>query len=267
MSEYSVGFIGTGNIAGAIFSGIVNSGYIKPKNCFVFDLDFNKTKSFTEKGANYLSSAKELTSVCDFVFLTVKPQIYPAVLDEIKSASKNTCFIDVAAGISISYVKEYLGADTHVVRAMPNTPLMCGMGSTALVKAEPVTDAEFDFVKGCFDSSGITILVDESMINVITAISGSAPAYVMQLASYMIDFGVRSGLDPADCKKLVLQVFAGSAKLASDSSSSIDQLIKNVTSPNGTTEAGLKSLSLNCLSKTVDDCLKATVNRAEELSK
>lgn len=267
MSEYKIGFIGTGNIAGAIFGGIVTSGYIKSENVFVFDADPAKAIPFLEKGAKLSENAKRLVSACDFVFLTVKPQIYPVVLEEIKTFANDTCFIDVAAGISIAYVKEILGEDAHVIRAMPNTPLMCGMGSTALVKADPVTDSEFSFVRGCFDSSGITIVVDEAMINVITAISGSAPAYVMRFASDIINFGISEGLDPDDCKKLILQVFAGSAKLASDSSDSIDRLIKNVTSPNGTTEAGLKSLTAEGFDETVNNCLAATVRRAEELSK
>lgn len=267
MSENKIGFIGTGNIAGAIYGGIVSSGYIKPENILVFDKDSDKTFPFVKEGAKIAKDAKELVLDSDFVFLTIKPQIYPAVLEEIRFVSEGSCFIDVAAGITTSYVKEFLGPDAHVIRAMPNTPLMCGMGSTALVKSDPVTVKEFDFVRGCFDSSGITIVVDESMINVITAISGSAPAYVMRFASDIISFGVAAGLNADDCKKLVLQVFSGSAKLASESPQSLDQLIKNVTSPNGTTEAGLKMLTSDGFDKIVDACLSATVRRAEELSK
>ncbi len=267
MSSCKVGFIGTGNIASAIFSGITASGYIKSENVYVFDTDTVKSSAFVDKGATALFSCVELVKLCDYVFLTVKPQVYSLVLSEVKTVAEGTCFIDVAAGISISHVKELLGFDAAIVRAMPNTPLMCGLGSTALVKVDPVSDVQFDFVRGCFESSGVTIVVDESKINVITAISGSAPAYVMKLASNIIEFGVKSGLSSDDAKKLVLQVFAGSAKLAKDSSDDLEQLIKNVTSPNGTTEAGLKSLASNNFDDTVSACLEATVKRAEELAK
>ncbi len=266
MSNYKIGFIGLGNIASAIFGGIINSGYIKPDDICVFDTDISKIEAFTDRGAKSMP-AKELTSECDFVFLTVKPQIYSIVLNDIKDCSSNTCFIDVAAGISISYVKELLGFNAPVIRAMPNTPLLCGKGSTALVKEEPVTEEQFAFVRGCFESCGITVIVDESKINVITAISGSAPAFVLRFASEIIKFGEEQGIDSEDCKKLVLQVFSGSSKLANDSNESIEQLIKNVTSPNGTTQAGLLELDANDFSSVVKNCLEATVNRARELSK
>lgn len=267
MAVYKVGFIGAGNIASAIFGGITHSGYIKPENVFVFDTDSSKTEKFSVKGATELPDIKSVIKKCDFVFLTVKPQIYPIVLEDIKNSDSDACYIDVAAGISIDYVKKSLGYNAPVVRAMPNTPLMCGMGSTALVKREPVTDEQFAFVKGCFDSCGISAVVDESQINAITAVSGSAPAYILKMAAEFIRFAVVSGIDPEDSKKLVLQVFAGSAKLATENENSIDQLIKNVTSPNGTTEAGLKSLTENRFEDIINCCLCKTVLRAEELSK
>lgn len=267
MKNYNVGFIGTGNIATAIINGITSSGYIKTESIYIFDTLADKVKSFKEAGCVVCSSAEQLVKDCDFVFLTIKPQVYETVLNQVKNCSRNTCFVDVAAGISINFVKKTLGFDAPVIRVMPNTPLLYGFGATALVHILPVTDDEFRFVKGCFDSCGITVVVDEEHINTITAISGSAPAYIMRTAKNFIDFARNNGMSRSDAEELVLQTLIGSANIIMKSDNSIDELIKNVTSPNGTTEAGLKSLDSDDFDKTVENCLKATVNRAKELSR
>ena len=267
MFDYKIGFIGTGNIASAIFGGITSSGYIKPKSVYVFDTDPAKTNAFCKGGAVALSSAEEVTALCDFVFLTVKPQIYPTVLSFIKPFAANTCFVSVAAGITIDFVKDALGFNAPVVRVMPNTPMLYGYGSSGIVRSEPVTDEQFDFVKGCFDSCGVTSVVDESLINVVTAVSGSAPAYIMLFAKCFIDYAVRCGINSEDAKKLVLQVFKGSAEMIEADSRTPEELIKMVTSPNGTTQAGLTSLEAAAFEKVVSNCLDATVRRADELTK
>lgn len=268
MKRFKVGFIGAGNIATAIFSGIVGSGYIKPENVCVFDLDVEKTAAFKSRGAEVGLSSLNVAQTCDYVFLTVKPQIYENVLVEIKPAlSPSSCLVDLAAGISISFVKNVVGNDIPVVRVMPNTPLMYGKGSSALVKAAPVTDEQFEFVRGCFGSCGVTVLVDEMHINTVTAISGSAPAYVMRFIKDFVDFAVKQNMDAQDAEKLVLQVFSGAAEMISADSRSVGELIAAVTSPNGTTQAGLISLDNDRFDDIVDSCLQATLARAEELSK
>ena len=267
MKKYKIGFIGTGNIATAIINGVISSGYIKPDCIAVFDTNSDKLAPFVNFGCKSIPNSAELTEQCEFVFLTVKPQIYPIVLNEIKNSSKDTCFVDVAAGVSINTVKELLGFDAPVIRVMPNTPLMVGLGATAIVKQKPVTDDQFSFIKGCFDSCGITAVVDEDNINTVIAASGSSPAYIMRFANSIIDFAVKKGLDEISAKKLVIQTLEGCAKLIKESDVEISQLIANVTSPNGTTEAGLKSLDNSSFEEVVNKCLSSTVKRAEELSK
>ena len=268
MKKFKVGFIGTGNIATAIFGGIVNSGYIKSENICVFDPDNDKAMQFASCGATALEGASAIASSCDFVFLTVKPQIYDVVLSEIKDCvGPNTCLIDVAAGISIDYVKGFVGEKVPVVRVMPNTPLMYGFGASALVNRSPVTEEQFAFVRGCFDSCGVTVVVDENHINTVTAISGSAPAYVMRFMNDFIAFATEAGMDSSDAAKLIAQVFLGSSQMVVKDERTITELIRAVTSPNGTTEAGLSSLDNNNFDQTVEACLKSTVKRAEELSK
>lgn len=268
MSDFQIGFIGAGNIATAIFNGVTSSGYIKSDDVCVFDVDIQKTSAFSKKGATVVSSTEELVRKCDFVFLTVKPQIYYSVLESIKDVvDSNVCLIDVAAGISIKYIKSILGFDASVVRVMPNTPLMYGNGATALVKCAPVTNEQFNFVKGCFDACGVTCIVDEEQINTVIAVSGSAPAYVMRFAKVLIDYAVSNGLNESDAELLVTGTLIGSAKMALQSERTISDLIKMVTSPNGTTEKGLEALDDSGFDEDLLACLNATVKRAEELSK
>lgn len=266
MKLYKVGFIGTGNIANAIINGIISSGYIKPDNILLFDVDVVKINSLKSLGCDVATDTVELAQKCEYVFLTVKPQIYSSVLSEIKNSAHNTCFIDVAAGVSIGAVKSYLGFDAPVIRVMPNTPLMVGAGATALVKQNPVTDEQFSFIKGCFDSCGVTAVVEEKDINTVIAASGSSPAYIMRFANAIIDFAVSNGLNSDDAKLLVVQTLEGCAKLITNSDISISNLIANVTSPNGTTAAGLKSLDISAFEEVISKCLAETVKRAEELS-
>ncbi len=267
MSEKKIGFIGCGNIANAIISGACGLGYIKYENLFVFDTDKTKTVAFSDKGANLCSSSVELVSKCDYVFLTVKPQIYDIVLKEIAPYSSNTCFISVAAGITTRYVKQLLGFDAPVIRVMPNTPLMYGNGATALVQNEQVSNDDYSFIRNLFACSGVCVDVDEKHINTVTAISGSAPAFVLRFAKTLIEFAVRSGMSEDDAKKLVLGTVSGSVIMADKSDADIDTLIKHVTSPNGTTYAGLCSMDETGFDDSLNACLAATRNRAEELTK
>ncbi len=267
MANDKIGFIGCGNIASAIIGGSVNSGYIKPQNIYVFDTDSTKKASFCELGANCLTSASALVNECDFVFLTVKPQVYASVLDEIKAVADNTCFVAVAAGITISYIKAQLGFDAPVVRVMPNTPLMFSEGAAAIVRDSAVTNEQFEFVRGFFSCCGIVEEVSEDNINTVTAISGSAPAYVMRFAKNFIEYAVENGMTVESAEALVLKAISGTAEMVRRSDESIDRLIRNVTSPNGTTEAGLRSMDENGFDETVKACLTKTENRAKELTR
>ena len=262
-----VGFIGAGNIASAIINGAINSGYIIPEKIYIYDLDLQKLNNFSKTGVNMCGSEIELVNTCDYVFLTIKPQVYESVLKVIVPHSKNTCFIDVAAGISINFVKSILGCNTPVVRVMPNTPLMYGQGASALVKVSPVTDEQFQFVKGFFESCGVVATVNESLIDTVIAISGSAPAYIMRFANQLITYGTDNGLSNDDASRLVLQTLVGCAEMINSSGKEIPDLIKMVTSPNGTTQAGLESLDKTEFDFSVKECLDATVKRAKELSK
>ena len=170
-------------------------------------------------------------------------------------------------GQTISAVEAAFGKDIKLVRVMPNTPLLYGEGATAIVKCDPVTDSEFEFVKGAFESCGTTCVVEEKDIDVVIAASGSSPAFVFRFARELIGYCVDSGLDPAAAKKLVLATIKGSASMLEQSPLSADGLIRMVASPNGTTEAGLKSMDETGFDLSVRAAADAAKNRSIEMKK
>lgn len=266
--QNSVGFIGSGNIASAIIAGAVKSGYIMPENIYIYDVDIAKSEKLSIYGVNICKTSKQLIENCQFIFLTVKPQIYDVVLNEIKPfVTPEKCFVDVGAGVTMKFVKDTLGFDCKVIRVMPNTPLMYSMGATALVKESPVTDDEFEFIKGFFDANGITCVVNEELIDTITGVSGSSPAFVFRFAREMIRAGVDNSMSEKDAKRMVLQTILGSVKMMQQSELSLDELIRMVASPNGTTEAGLKSMDKTNFDDSVYGAVDAAVKRSHELKR
>lgn len=269
MNNEYVGFIGCGNIASAIIGGSIKSGYIKSESIYAYDTDSAKAFSLQSTyGINAAPSSEDVVRNCKYVFLTVKPQVYDAVLSEIKSAlTGDNCLIDVAAGVSIGFVKSAVGFDCKVVRVMPNTPLLIGNGASALVKTSPVTDTEFDFVFGVFAASGTACVVEENMIDAVTGVSGSSPAFIFRFAKDIIDCGVSAGLPRETAVSLVAATLIGSARMITDSGMTPEELIKMVSSPNGTTVAGLAKLDDGDFDKAVCDAVSAAINRSKELAK
>lgn len=264
---YTIGFIGIGNIAKAIAVGAVGANCIKGDSLRCFDIDTAKATPFTELGAKVCDSATELASEVDILFLTVKPQVLPTVLSEIApNLSAKTLIVSPVAGVRIQKIEAMLGADFRIIRVMPNTPLLYGVGATALCKNTAVTDEEFAFVTKMFAACGVTAALPEEQFDTVTGISGSAPAFFLRFANAIIEQGVTSGMNPEDAKKLVLKTMAGSAKMAMESTEPIDQLIRAVASPGGTTEAGLNYMTDKDFDLLTKEVIDSAVCRSKELA-
>lgn len=262
-----VGIIGTGNIAGAIVSGALRNEVVHSGEIFAFDALGDKCEEFCGRhGANPCQGISEVIGSSDFIVLSVKPQNYPDVLSEAgKSAADGKVFISVAAGISIDYIKSFLGNEAHVVRVMPNTPLLIGQGATALCRDTLVTDEEFDAAKSLFECGGKTAVLDESVMNAVISVNGSSPAYLFLFAKAVCDYAESVGIDRETAKMLFAQTMVGSAAMLTQSGDDIDTLIKNVTSKGGTTAKALEVFE----NKGFEDCIKeamaACTKRADEL--
>ena len=262
----SILFIGAGNMASAIAGGIINSEIATPESIILFDKIQEQYKKFNEncKIAKTLSEGIEQA---DYIFISVKPQNIKDILSEINNLNySDKVFISICAGITISSIEAYL-PNAKIIRTMPNTPLMLGLGVTGICKNGNITDEEFEFAKAIFASSGIVSEVEESDINNLTAITSSSPAYFYLFVKGMLDGAKKLGFENEATVKMICQTMIGSANMILTSEKSIDDLITMVKSPNGTTERALNVLNGNNITDTIYEAMKACSDRAEELSK
>jgi len=262
-----LGFIGVGNMAGAIISGILSKKTFDKSDLTIYDKDTSKYEKFDITPS---SSVAELCESSDIIFLCIKPQVYSSVLDEIsknvaKEVIKTKTFVTIAAGISTSFICKKLGTDASVIRIMPNTPLLIGEGASAICRNRFVNDDDFSTVSGIFSSLGVCKILTEDMMNRVISVNGSSPAYVYLFAKAMCDAAKEQGITE-DMLPLVIQTFIGSAKMMEKSSLTPDELIKMVTSPNGTTLAALESFERDNFCDVIKRAMQKCTDRAEEIA-
>lgn len=266
----TIGFIGGGNMAEALIKGIINAGLYKPKCIFASDvlrerLDYlAKTYGVQTENENSAIAAK-----VDVLILSVKPQKMVDVLNEIKSAVRPvTLIISIAAGKTLAGIGSVL-TESPLVRVMPNTPALVGQGASGLFaneKGKPLLEKAL----WIFSSVGIAAVVEtEHLIDAVTAVSGSGPAYYFFLMEEMIHAGVELGLSAEVAKKLVLQTAKGAAMLAVEAdkeNQSPAELRRRVTSPGGTTQAAIEVFEKNNLPAIINAAIKRAQQRSKELS-
>jgi len=268
MSDINIGFIGAGNMGSAIMKGIAGSESGKDIQLFAFDPDASKVAALAGYGVSSCESEADLVKKCKYVFLAVKPQIIESVLEAAApGANSETVFVSIAAGITAEFVAQKTLAEAKVILVMPNTPLLLGEGASALSRNERVTDQEFELILGVFRSCGKAEVISRDKMKEIIAINGSSPAFIYLFAKGFIDYAASVGIDPKAAEGLFAQSLIGSAKMITESGYSIDELIKMVSSPGGTTLAGLDRLYEGDLTGTVEKCCESCTKRAYELSK
>lgn len=264
----NVGFIGAGNMGTAIIKGIASSQMADQIKLFAYDTSLDKLSALKPFGVEACQNNADIVSQCKYVFLAIKPQMFDAVLGEIGSLfEKNHVIISIAAGITSAYIKSKTLAEAKVVTVMPNTPLLLGEGATALAKSDGVDEAEFEFVCSIFESCGEIAVLDESKMKEVIAINGSSPAFIYLFAKGFIDYAESVGIPRQTAVTLFSKSLIGSAKMITDSGYGIDELIKMVSSPGGTTLAGLDRLYEGKLTEVVNNACKSCTKRAYELSK
>ena len=235
MNNKKIGFIGAGNMAGAIINGIIKNGF-NPSNINVFDVDKNKMDYYKSIMANPCSDLYSLVENSDIVVFAVKPFHLEEVLNGIKDCDlHNKIFVSIVAGIKMDFIKEKTINDLKIIRVMPNTPMLIGEGASALCKNNFVTDEELNEIVDIFASMGVAKIISEDKMNEIIAVSGSSPAYVYLFLKSIIDEGIKMGIDENVVKELAVQAVIGSAKMILETDKTPKELIDMVTSPKGTT--------------------------------
>lgn len=263
-------FIGGGNMAEAIITGLLANGLI-PSQIFVIDPDQTKLQNFAKKGlnitnANLLDSVKNTIEKSDIVILAVKPQVIADVLAPLTGVWQNQLVISILAGVTLARLGEMLGDNVRLVRAMPNTPAMIQQGATGVFAN--VCDDDKALTTNILSACGVVMWVDkEELLHAVTAVSGSAPAYFFYIFEQMIKTGETLGLTAEQAKQLAIQTAVGSATMALHSQDTPAILRQKVTSPNGTTHSAICVFEEQQLGKTLEQAMQACVNRSVELSK
>ncbi len=268
MIDANITFIGAGNIARALVAGLLANGF-KAQHIFATSPDIENLNHFKEQfSINVTLDNREGASHADVLVLAVKPNILPEVCNELKDivATKKPLIISVAAGVTESLLQKWLACEAQIIRAMPNTPAMVGASATGLYANDKVSDAQKDIAESIFRAVGIALWVDtEQQIDMVTAISGSGPAYCFLFMEIMQQAAETIGL-PADVARLLVsQTALGAARMVMETSSDITELRQSVTSPKGTTEAAIKVMQAGQIHALITDALQAAYQRAQQL--
>ena len=267
----TIGFLGSGNMAEALIKGIIAAELYAAENVFVSDIRAERLELLADKyGVTAVANNAELAGKVEILVLSIKPQNMADALESIKDTISNEALvISIAAGIKIENITAVLG-DIAIIRVMPNTPALIGEGASALYaneRAKSLLDKAFSICS----SVGKAVVVDnEDLIDAVTAVSGSGPAYYFLLMEEMVNVGIDLGLPETVVKDLVLQTAKGAGLLAVEADKNNEspaELRRKVTSPGGTTEAALKVFEDGKISELISAAITRARDRGRELSK
>jgi pyrroline-5-carboxylate reductase len=268
MKTKRLGFLGAGNMSGGLVKGLIQAG-VTPERVSVSDVSEDRRQELHEwYGVAATADNGALVRGCDVVVLAVKPQILGNVLGEIAGDVRaDQLVVSIAAGIPIAAIEGRLPAKTRVVRAMPNAPAMVQAGATAIAGGSHAREDDMRIARELFDAVGKVVVLDEHQLDAVTGLSGSGPAYVMLVIEALADGGVKMGLPRAAAHLLAVQTVLGSAALVLQSGEHPARLKDKVTSPGGTTIAGLHALERGGLRGVLMDAVEAATKRAAELGR
>jgi pyrroline-5-carboxylate reductase len=265
--ESKVVFVGAGNMAEAIVSGMVAGNFCAPEKIIMTDVRPERLAELEGEYGVSTTTDNKVVKNAEIVVLAVKPQVMMDVLKGIAPAlRKETLIISIAAGIPASKIEAALGGKHRVVRVMPNTPALVGQGASAIAAGTNADEADLEVTETILGCVGLTVRVKEGDLDAVTALSGSGPAYVFYLLEGMLAAAEQMGLDKETARKLALKTVAGAARLMEDSGETAEALRAKVTSKGGTTEAAIRSLDEAGVKDAVVQALLAAQKRSVELS-
>jgi pyrroline-5-carboxylate reductase len=261
-----IGFIGCGKMGSALIQGVLEAKVCQPEQVTVHDRLAEPAEVLgTESGIRVAAGNKEVAQAADVVVLCVKPDDAVRALSEAGSALDGKLLVSIVAGITIATLQEAAGKKCRVVRVMPNTAVLVQKGASAYATGQGVTDKDIAAVEQIFTSVGLALHVKESLLDAVTGLSGSGPAYVYLFIEALSDGGVQNGLPRELATKLAVQTVAGAAEMVSQTMMHPAVLREMVTSPGGTTVAGLAELEKAGLRSAVMDAVRAATERSREL--
>lgn len=268
LSSKKIGFLGSGNMAEAIIHGLIKSGMTTGASISASDKNIKRLNSIVEEyGIEGYNKNFEVARRSDIVILAVKPQTIDPVLKDIKDElSSEKILVSIAAGIKVSKIADKLKNETKIVRVMPNTPAIVLSGVSAIYAGKNVSDCEKKIIMSLFEAIGKTVSIEnEELMDAVTGLSGSGPAFVYTFIEALSDGGVKEGLSRKDALTLAAQTVLGSAKMVLEQDKHPAQLKDMVTSPGGTTIAGVAKLEEKGFRSSVISAVEAAVKRSKAL--
>src|SRR5438067_4459112 len=265
-TKKSIGFVGAGNMAEAMIRGLLRGKVFAPGQVIASAPREERRRELAEKYAIRMTQENREAASQSIVVLSVKPQILSRVLDEISDSIRaESLVISIAAGVPVAAIQAKLRTGTRVVRAMPNTPALVDAGATAIAGGEHAQESDLEDAKRIFDAVGLTVILDESLLDAVTGLSGSGPAYVFLILEALSDAGVKVGLSRRTSQLLAAQTLLGSAKLLLETNEHPGKLKDMVTSPGGTAITGLHTLENGGVRTTLINAVEAATKRSKEL--
>jgi pyrroline-5-carboxylate reductase len=267
--EHTIVFVGAGNMAGALIRGLIGTGTVPADSVIAADPDQDRLRALeTELEIRVTSDNAEAVKDATVVVLAIKPQVFAQVLPGLSAAvPPDALLISIAAGISTRIIERSFPDGSRVVRAMPNTPALVGAGASAIAGGTHATDDDLELAETLFRSVGIAVRVPEEQIDAVTGLSGSGPAYVFAMIEALRDAGAREGLPEETALQLAAQTVFGAARLLLDEKEAPEVLRDRVTSPGGTTRAGLDALAAAGFADAIMGAVRAATRRSVELGK
>ncbi|MDW7727028.1 MAG: pyrroline-5-carboxylate reductase [Candidatus Methanoperedens sp.] len=268
LTSKKIGFIGTGKMGEALIKGILHSRLVPPSNIYASDLDYVKLQ-LMEKDYGIIACEDNCDTVekSDIIIIAVKPNIVPVVLEEIKESLKNRLIISIAAGVSIDTYENALPAGTKVMRVMPNIAATVKEAVSSICLGTAVSREDTDVAVAVFNAIGRTVILPEHLMDAVTGLSGSGPAYIFMIIEALADGGVHEGLDRKTARLLAAQTVLGAAKMVLDDGTHTADLKDMVTSPGGTTIRGIRVMEQYGVRVAMMNAVIAASERSRELGK
>lgn len=265
MSLGTLGIIGFGNMGSAIVKGLIGAGVFMPSDIHVTDIDKEKLTAARDDGHFTHSSVKELGDSSGNIIIAVKPAYVHGVLEQLRGIDTDKLIISIAAGVSIGAVESVLSKNP-VIRVMPNTPCMVGAGASVIVRGSGATNDHVEKAKTILRSVGFVTEVPEKLMDAVTGLSGSGPAYAAIMIDALSDGGVRMGLPRDTALKLAAQTVFGTAKMVLETGIHPAKLRDMVASPGGTTIEGITALEAGAFRASLIYAVEAATLKSKELS-
>ena len=263
----TIAFLGAGNMAGALIKGLLHAKACEPSEIFAVDVRADRLAQLEEAhGVRTGRDLAEATAWADVVVLATKPQVFDRVLPIVGAAMKpDKLVVSIAAGVPIESIEARMPEGARVIRTMPNTPALVDAGATAIAPGTHATDEDVALARRIFDSVGLSVVLEESLLDAVTGLSGSGPAYIFLIIEALADAGVKVGLHRESAQLLAAQTVLGSAKLLIETGEHPGRLKDMVTSPGGTAIAGLHTLEAGGLRTTLINAVETATARSREL--